>query len=116
MTPEPFYLYTESCKDVVKSSSTKIGKIFKNLLLEIHLLYMVINSRRWSVTVPLQGKAQESAGLLLPRIIHITECRKGDDEGKTGYRIPWVLSRKSWRAHTSQNYFSTDFGAYQVES
>ncbi|EFA45558.1 hypothetical protein HMPREF0645_0016 [Hallella bergensis DSM 17361] len=34
------------------------------------------------------GKAQESAGLLLQRIIRITECGKGDDEGKWDYRIP----------------------------
>ncbi|EFA43142.1 hypothetical protein HMPREF0645_2369 [Hallella bergensis DSM 17361] len=33
-------------------------------------------------TRALLGKAQESAGLLLQRIIRITECGKGDDEGK----------------------------------
>lgn len=33
-------------------------------------------------TRALPGKAQESAGLLLQHIICITECSKGDDEGK----------------------------------
>lgn len=40
----------------------------------------VIQAAYWTHALP--DKIQESAGLLLQRIIRITGCRKGDDEGK----------------------------------
>ena len=44
MTSEPLNQYTEICRDAIKSSSAKVSKTFENLLLEILLLYMTINS------------------------------------------------------------------------
>lgn len=45
MTSEPLNQYTEICRDAIKSSSAKLGKIFENLLLEILLLYMAIQRK-----------------------------------------------------------------------
>ncbi|PNP93183.1 hypothetical protein BFS16_09685 [Hoylesella timonensis] len=40
-----YHQYMEICKDVIKSSSAKLDKTFEKLLLEILLLYMVIQDK-----------------------------------------------------------------------
>ena len=45
MTSEPLNQYTDICKDAIKGSSAKLGKTFENLLLEILLLYIVIQRK-----------------------------------------------------------------------
>ena len=45
MTSEPLNQYTDICKDAIKCSSAKLGKTFENLLLEILLLYIVIQRK-----------------------------------------------------------------------
>ncbi|KXB39298.1 hypothetical protein HMPREF1870_01967 [Bacteroidales bacterium KA00344] len=45
MTSNPLNQYAEICRDVIKSSSAKLGKTFENILLEILLLYMAIQRR-----------------------------------------------------------------------
>ena len=45
MTSKPLNQYTEICRDAIKSTSAKLSKNFENLLLEILLLYMVIQRK-----------------------------------------------------------------------
>lgn len=45
MTSEPLNQYTDICRDAIKSTSAKLGKTFESLLLEILLLYMVIQRK-----------------------------------------------------------------------
>lgn len=45
MTKKPLNQYTDICRDAIRSTSAKLSKTFGNLLLEILLLYMVIQGK-----------------------------------------------------------------------
>ena len=45
MTKKPLNQYTDICRDAIKNSSAKLSKTFENLLIEILLLYMVIQGK-----------------------------------------------------------------------
>ena len=45
MTTKPLNQYTDICRDAIKSSSAKLSKTFENLLIEILLLYIVIQGK-----------------------------------------------------------------------
>ena len=45
MTKNPLNQYTDICRDAIKSTSAKLSKTFENLLMEILLLYMVIQGK-----------------------------------------------------------------------
>ena len=63
MTSEPLNQYTDICKDAIKGSSAKLGKTFENLLLEILLLYIVIQRKiillKWSVMARIVSRPTE---------------------------------------------------------
>ena len=46
MTSEQLNQYTEICRDAIKTSSVKLSKTFKSLLLYILLLYMTIQRKK----------------------------------------------------------------------
>lgn len=45
MTKKPLNQYTDICRDAIQNTSAKLSKTFENLLLEILLLYMVIQGK-----------------------------------------------------------------------
>ncbi len=112
MTAELLNHYTEICRVAIKSSSAKLGKTFENLLLEIILLYVAIQRKinftqmeRYSTHC--QPKHKNQLDFFYNALFASQNVAKVMMKEN---RLPIFIasSRKSWQAHTSQNYFSTN--------